>query len=532
MSITAFSKRFGWRRLLAIVTSLIFAIFYFNNSDGRSQTLDPSRRTLRELLPIAESVTGTVNEDLTENKSSTTLSVSSPSAPPSTQVSDLTALSAPTELSTSSQTDVVAETSASETAVASSNNLIPSAVPEVVQDSHLYIDPTKHRAISSVSTINGAFFEVHWHENGSFNPNILPHPTQRDKYVLVAQLMQSWDDWTNGSYVMRCTASFLEGVLTCSEPPTPLPIAWTPTSCPTDQYPGPHDPRVFYGPSAPHILYGSRSTYSCQGMWVQDLHHLLPDFNALAEAEIFHEPSDVQRPPPYHIIEKNYFLFWDHENNTYVHQNLSPHRVFTSLYANGSVGPDLALAAANTDGPCMEKYMPKFGLHATGLGIEYEAIHQSTNSLAISLCRRSDPDCQPTNDNTFIMVIFQHKSFYAQHAEYFPYVMLFQQTAPFAVHALSTKSIWINGRTRFTQQTYAVLWHGRDDLPPDHSEMFFVMSMSWKRHGQMYHGYIDDEMFLGFGIEDSRSAGIDILASDLLQDLAYCSDEAHNSTIS
>jgi hypothetical protein len=47
--------------------------------------------------------------------------------------------------------------------------------------------------------------------------------------------------------------------------------------------------------------------------------------------------------------------------------------------------------------------------------------------------------------------------------------------------------------------------------------------MSWKTPGQMYHGYMDDDMFLGFGIEDSVSAGIDIRASDLLQDLGYCS---------
>ena len=418
--------------------------------------------------------------------------------------------------------------------MALSSNLIPSAVPEVVQESDFYIDPTKHRAIFSVSTTNREFFEINWHDNGSYNPNILPHPTQQDKYILVAQLQQNRDAWMRGSYVMECTAGFVNGVLSCSDPARPLPIAWTPdTFCKGDPYPGAHDPRVFYGPSASYILYGSRSAHSCHGMWIQDLHHLLSDFNAMAEVEIFHEPTDVQRPPPYREIEKNYFLFWDHENNTYVHQDISPHRVFTSLYVNGSVSPDLAPAARDTDEPCLRKYMPNFQVrNATGGGIEYETIHQATNSLAITLCRRSDPHCQPTNDNTFIIVIFQYKSFYAQHAEYFPYVMLFQQSAPFAVHALSTKSIWIHGRTRLTEETQSLLWRNRDDMPTDHSEMFFVVSMSWKRHGQMYHGYMDDELFLGFGIEDSRSAGIDILASELLQDLEYCSSEGSSHATS
>ena len=396
-----------------------------------------------------------------------------------------------------------------------------------MQDSPFYIDPTKHRAIFSVSTTNGEFFEINWHDNGSYNPNILPHPTKQDKYIVVAQLLQNWDDWSRGPYVMECEAGFTNGVLACSDPARPLHVVQTPdTFCRGERFPGPQDPRVFYGPSAPYLLYGSRSRYSCHGTWIQDLYHVLSDFNTSTEVEIFHEPTDVQRPPPYHQIEKNYFLFWDHENNTYVHQDVSPQRAFTALYANGSVGPDLALAAMDTDGSCLEKHMPKFGTrNMTGVGIEYETIHQSTNSLAITLCRRSDADCEPTDDNTFIMVIFQHKTFYANHAEYFPYVMLFQQAAPFAVHALSTKSIWIHGRNKLTSQTQSSLWHGRDDVPEDHAEMFFVVSMSWKRRGQRYHGYMDDEMFLGFGIEDTRSGGIDILASDLLQDLEYCSSE-------
>jgi hypothetical protein len=31
-------------------------------------------------------------------------------------------------------------------------------------------------------------------------------------------------------------------------------------------------------------------------------------------------------------------------------------------------------------------------------------------------------------------------------------------------------------------------------------------------------------MFISFGIEDARSAGVDILAMDLLKDLAFCED--------
>ena len=49
--------------------------------------------------------------------------------------------------------------------------------------------------------------------------------------------------------------------------------------------------------------------------------------------------------------------------------------------------------------------------------------------------------------------------------------------------------------------------------------------MAWKSREQRYHGYKDDEIMLGLGIEDYASAGIDVVAGDLLQDLGYCDSE-------
>ena len=154
---------------------------------------------------------------------------------------------------------------------------------------------------------------------------------------------------------------------------------------------------------------------------------------------------------------------------------------------------------------------------------EEESLHQATNSLSLTLCRRADPGCMPTDDNTYIIQIFQHKLFHQLHSVYEPYVMLFQQSAPFAVHAISQKPIWIHGRGKLSQKSNSNKFAGFDSLP-DQTEMFYVTSMSWKTHGQRYHGYVDDVLFLGFGIEDSRTGAIDILASDLLQDLALCAD--------
>ena len=40
--------------------------------------------------------------------------------------------------------------------------------------------------------------------------------------------------------------------------------------------------------------------------------------------------------------------------------------------------------------------------------------------------------------------------------------------------------------------------------------------------GKHYHGYLDDVIMVGFGIEDRRTAGIDVTAEDLLQSFALC----------
>jgi hypothetical protein len=52
--------------------------------------------------------------------------------------------------------------------------------------------------------------------------------------------------------------------------------------------------------------------------------------------------------------------------------------------------------------------------------------------------------------------------------------------------------------------------------------MLYMTSISWKTHGQKYHGFIDDTLFLAFGREDSDAGGIDVTAGDLLAELGTC----------
>ncbi|KAK3358035.1 hypothetical protein B0T25DRAFT_590091 [Lasiosphaeria hispida] len=101
---------------------------------------------------------------------------------------------------------------------------------------------------------------------------------------------------------------------------------------------------------------------------------------------------------------------------------------------------------------------------------------EATNSLRVTMCERADVACKPDGEDTFILTVVQHKWYYNYHSEYEPYVIVFRERAPFEVR------------------------------------------------GQKYHGYLDDELFLAFGMEDERGGGIDVRASDLLGEMGLCSD--------
>lgn len=274
---------------------------------------------------------------------------------------------------------------------------------------------------------------------------------------------------------------------------------------------GPRDARIFYGPSGPWVMYGTLSQYTCLGLWMQDFRILTEWPFAFYDPELFRDPTEIQRPGgKYGVFEKNFFIFWDKDENFYAHHDISPKRVFAKLSKDGSVGPDLAPQTAENDEVCMARYMPK-------LASSHERIHQATNSISITLCKRADPACKPDDSNTFILTIFQVKKFYHGHCVYDPYVMLFQQHPPFAVHAIATKPFWVSGRGKPGEWKIP-----KGDKTLDQTQMFYITSVSWKEAGLGYHGYIDDVLFVLFGIEDYLSGGMDVMAGDLLADLGWC----------
>ncbi|KAK5213824.1 hypothetical protein LTS03_009975 [Exophiala xenobiotica] len=354
--------------------------------------------------------------------------------------------------------------------------------------------------VFSVSTKNGKYFLIEFGAEDAINPSILPHPTQPETWIIVAQQQRSTINNSVWFAELVCDAKFKRGKLACIRPPKILPIAATTSDkCVGDLSYfalniGPHDARVFYGPSSPMLVdWGYEPVVGNE----------------------FRMATELQRPPPLGLIEKNWFVFWDKHEEAYAHYDVAPNRVYAKLGSDGSVGQDLAPLARHSDEKCMQRYMPK-------VAEQLESIHQATNSLSITLCKRSDLTCEPDDSNTYVLSIFQHKSFYSFHSVYEPYVMLFKRTSPFELHAISSKPIWIHGRGKAGEKRpkgsefeSLETWN--------QTEMFYVTSISWKSQGQKYHGYSDDVMFINFGIEDLKTAGVDIVAGELLKDIGICS---------
>lgn len=391
----------------------------------------------------------------------------------------------------------------------------------------------RHLNLTSRMTSNGNYFPIVFDNIETYNPNVIPHPYRDETYIVVAQRDKQLDDNPNWYTELVCEARFQDSQLKCVTAPMNLPIAATATSgCRgrldyMNLYIGPHDARVFYGPEIPYIIYGSQSNRNCLGQWIQDLRRIV-DWGVLIPETInssnpFFSPVDIERTGLYDEIEKNYFPFWDLEGTMYMHFDLTyKDRAFSMIDKTftGGVGINLA-PLATTDSACMAQYFPRMK------STKSEWIHQSSNSLSITLCARSNPDCRRTRDNTYILTIVQHKTFY-NHGVYEPYVILFSATAPFALHAISSKPFWIPGRGEpygawlSDELAIADPLHDKSWVPKHQSQMIFIVSLAWKAQGMKYHGYLDDELFISFGVEDQASGGIVVTAQELLVEMNYC----------
>ncbi|KAL2147636.1 hypothetical protein VTI28DRAFT_8090 [Corynascus sepedonium] len=377
------------------------------------------------------------------------------------------------------------------------------------------LTPNKtHYQVFSQSSPDGEFFDIRFDED-ALNPNILPHPKFNNTWYIVAQLPPKHEKGSLEIDVeeVGCVAQFIKGALMCIDPAQPLPYEPTPGGNCQGEIDffnlniGPRDARVFFGPQNIWTVFASNSAFTCFGQFIQDFRALVdwyPKWMTKAIDADFSVGTEIERPFPHAPMEKDYFIFWDKDDAMHVHYDMFPQRGYAKLQPDGKTGPELASETAERDAKCLRRYLPELVDNGS------ESIRQATNSLRVTLCESVDSTCEPRDDNTYIMTVIHHKTDLAFHSEYEPYVVLFQQRAPYELYAVSRRPFWISGRTR-----------RGDGLPTD---AVSITSANWRDRGRNYHGFLDDVIMLGFQYGERHSAGIDVRAGDLLVDLGLCKD--------
>ena len=389
-----------------------------------------------------------------------------------------------------------------------------------------------HREVFCRRTSTGRFFRIDFVHHDAFNANVIPHPTLPQHWFIVAQKYKEEGDQKTNQLMyaeLICAATFVGDTLRCMDAPITLSIAATLSpKCTADiewwnLSIGPRDARVFMGPHGPLAIYGSQSAHSCMGLFMQDF-RMISDWPTYTRdpKSPFDSPYDLVRPHPISVVQKNYFAFWDMADQMYMHHDIYPHRSFSKFTPGDNAPRELAAQTSQQDEACLARYLPRLPAWDIWHPLEVQSIHQGTNALSVTMCKhRKDKTCVPTAANTYIVTIIHHKSVIAVKAWYEPYVVMFRARPPFELYSVSSKPLWIHGRTHVDVPDRERNT-SPNQTPPGQPESFYMTSINWADKGHTHLGYLDDDIFLAFGIEDIGAGGIQILAADLLADMGLC----------
>ncbi|KAL6721836.1 hypothetical protein ACLMJK_000941 [Lecanora helva] len=364
------------------------------------------------------------------------------------------------------------------------------------------------------------------------------------------------------------------GGMRCATPPTTLSVPPTPAEKCEGKFmeyadiPGFHDPRMFWsGKGEPLMMVNTQSRYACFGLWLIDLRSLYPSLDSLLASsptlpslgplksyptltELTRNPANTRSQ-----IEKNWFLFFPVNGESYIHYDLSPPgggprgRTFAKLLGNGLTTTNLT---DSLEQPCLRKIMETEEAGPVKQGGSW---HQATNALRLILCNRSDHKCQARNENTVFFAVIHRKfpNWLKLPLRYERFFMVWQATAPFNMLGVSkhpilmaneTASGWSASENWSDNSTNQGLVAATKERNLNATEPFggkdfwayftYTVSMSWAwgrapREGSvgdeahdMHVGYLDDEVLLAIGVDDKGQAFSRVKAAELVQCMSAC----------
>ncbi|KAM5349636.1 hypothetical protein ACJ41O_006141 [Fusarium nematophilum] len=301
-----------------------------------------------------------------------------------------------------------------------------------------------------------------------------------------------------------------------------------------DQYIGPEDMKLFWTRKGAPILiftYQVDDENLCEGMFLIDARAAVPELvgalgrHARKMPPIqFQEPTPLRRTPPEghesdgrYQREKNWaptqsifaededeLMFMVETGNLFKWAGLEKPLEEVTLGTDRESAveapypPDLAEGDEtwhSEEKTCMHDVMQ------TNRGV-----HQSTPMLSLTLCDRGE--CEPSEDNTvMISMVQQRHDRPAYPATWYDHrIAVYAAAPPFNLMGVS-KKLSYHGEVHT-----AYTWTG---------SMVFLANQTGIP-GNRSHGYLDDEIWLSFGIGDSAPGWLDIKASELVTDHYFC----------
>ncbi|KAI9817445.1 MAG: hypothetical protein M1827_001055 [Pycnora praestabilis] len=340
---------------------------------------------------------------------------------------------------------------------------------------------------------------------------------------------------------MRCATA----PLTLSVPPTPAEYCGGDFGSYVD-IPGFHDPRIFWsGKGEPLMMVNTQSRYACFGLWIIDIRTLHPTLAPLLASSplnpslgpLMSYPSltELTRNPASTraAIEKNWMFFFSGAES-YIHYEISPHggRSFAKLLGGGLTTTNLTDALEK---PCLMDVSPNEPDEMKKGG----TWHQATNSLRLVLCERKDTNCKPNADNTvfFAVVHRKHANYLHLPLRYERYFIVWSAVPPFSMLGISQHPILMANETAsgwLPEQNWdddaEEVEMIKQGLPGKDYWAYFTYTVSiayaWGRSGDeaiwKNTGFLDDEVILGIGVDDSGQVFARVRAGDLVQCLRAC----------
>ena len=221
-------------------------------------------------------------------------------------------------------------------------------------------------------------------------------------------------------------------------------------------------------------------------------------------------------------------MFFFTGDEAYIHYEISPHdgRSFAKVLGGG-------LTTTNLTDPLEKPCLFDVGPDEPDQVKKGGTWHQATNSLRLVLCKRNDALCQPSAENTIFFAVIhrKHPNNLRLPLRYERYFMAWSAVPPFEMLGISQHPVLMANET-------ASGWSARDNWADDivasaetrsyWASFTYTVSIAyaWGREGDeavwKNTGYLDDDVLLGIGIDDSGQGFARVPAGELLQCLRAC----------